>query len=203
MDNKPDSSPDDPLGLQRVDRDIRIENLRREIQEVAGEAVFCGKTDDCDPALEETFLEHVLALEQHGSICPFEVLEADGFSLPSPDELNDLALSSKLWELIQALAQRRLFLHSTDHLSDRALYCWLWQQGLREELMGFGLPFGDCHLDLLGSGSEEDITLRMRYYADADERASFAAEFPDFQMPMREKPPFKRDQDLPRPEPPA
>jgi hypothetical protein len=97
---------------------------------------------------------------------------------------------------------RRLFLESTDHLADRALYSWLWHDALREELMGFGLPFGNCHLDVLGGGSEEDIILRMRYYADEKERADFAAEFPDFPMPARERAPFDRDRHLPKPEPP-
>jgi hypothetical protein len=73
---------------------------------------------------------------------------------------------------------------------------------LREELMGFGLPFGNCHLDVLGGCSEEDIITDMRYYADEEKRAIFAAEFPDFPMPPREKPPFDRDRYLPKPEPP-
>lgn len=126
-----------------------------------------------------------------------------GFSLPAPSELNDTALTEKLWEIIQALAERRLFLESTDHLSDRALYCWLWKDALREELMGFGLPFGNCHLDVLGGGSEEDVILQMRYYASEEERADFGAKFPEFPMPTRERRPFNRDLHLPKPEPPS
>ena len=126
-----------------------------------------------------------------------------GFSLPLPDELNDAALTAKLWEVTRALAQRRLFLESTDDLSDRALYSWLWRNALREELMGFGLPFGNCRIDVLGGCSEEDIILQMRYYASEKQRADFGAEFPDLPMPSREKPPFDRDRHLPKPEPPA
>jgi len=77
----------------------------------------------------------------------------------------------------------------------------LCEDALREEMMGFGLPFGSCHLDVLGSGSDEDTTLRMRYYADENERASWAADFPDFQIPPREKRPFDRDRHLPQPPP--
>lgn len=69
--------------------------------------------------------------------------------------------------------------------------------------MGFGLPFGNCHLDVLGSCSEEDIILQMRYYADEQKRARFAAEFPDFPMPPHEQPPFDRDRRLPQSEPPG
>ena len=110
-----------------------------------------------------------------------------------------MTLTTKLWELIHELAKRRLFLHSTDHLSDRELYTWLWSYALREELMGFGLPFGQCHLDVLGGGSEEEnVILSMRYYADDEERARWMKNFPDFKMPPREKPLFDRDRKLPQ-----
>jgi hypothetical protein len=203
MANEPELSPDDPLGLERVEREIRIEKLRQDINEITGEELQTGKAEDCEPGLEESFLEHVLALENHGFVCPFEVLARDGFSLPPPEELDDAALPGRLQELVAELARRRLFLERTNHLSDRELYSWLWKHSLREELMGFGLPFGNCHLDVLGGCSEEDLITAMRYYADAEERARWAAQFPDFPMPPREKPPFARDPHLPRPEPPA
>ncbi len=196
----PDHEPaDDPLGLQPVDREIRSEKLRREIQEVAGTEMFSGKVADCNPEVEEAFLEQVLALETHGFVCPFDALTRDGFELPPPEKLDDDALTAKLCELIHALAARRLFLHSTNHLSDRELYSWLWSDGLREGLMGFGLPIGNCHLDVPGACTEEDIVLQMRYYADEEERAGFAADFPDFPMPSRKKPPYDRDRHLPQP----
>lgn len=160
--------------------------------------MMSGQAADCDPKVEETFLEHVLALETHGFVCPFETLVKNGYDLPSPEKLDDSSLTAKLWELINALARHRLFLYSTDHLSDRELYTWLWSDALREELMGFGLPFGNCHLDVLGGCSEEDIVLSMRYYTNDEERARWARDFPDFPMPPREKPPFDRDRTLPK-----
>ncbi len=200
MTNQPDPIPDDPLGLERAEREIRIEKLRREIKEVTGEEFASGKSAECTPELEEAFLENVLALEEQGFVRPFEVLTSEGFNLPPPDDLDDAALTAKLWELIGVLARHRLFLSSTDHLSDRALYAWLWADALREELMGFGLPPGNCFLDVLGSCGEDDMLLRMRYYADETERARFAADFPDLPMPPREKPPFDRDRRLPKAE---
>ena len=200
MPNSPEPPDDDPLGLEGVDREIRIEKLRREIDEVAGGEMFSGKMTDCDPKIEEAFLENVLALESHGFVSPFDTLVNDGFDLPLPDKLDDTALTTKLWELIHELGNRRLVLHCTDHLSDRELYTWLVTDALKEELMGFGLPFGDCHLDVLGSGSEEDVVLQMRYYADDDERAQWLKDFPDFPMPPKEQPPYDRDQLLPKSE---
>jgi hypothetical protein len=200
MPNSPEFPADDPLGLEGVDREIRIEKLRREIAEVAGGETFSGQVAECDPKVEEAFLENVLALENHGFVCPCDTLVKDGFDLPPPEKLDDAALSAKLWELIRELGKRRLFLHCTDHLSDRELYTWLVMDALREESMGFGLPFGNCHLDVLGSGSEEDTGLQMRYYADDEERTHWAKDFPDFPIPPKEKPPYDRDRLLPKAE---
>jgi hypothetical protein len=203
MSTAPDSPrEDDPLGLDKVEREIRIEKLRREIDDIAGGQVVSGKSPDCDPELEEAFLQNVLDVENHGFVRPFDVLVRDGFSLPSPAELDPATLTEKLWELIRALAARRLYLHNTNHLSDHALYSWLCEHALREEMMGFGLPFGNCHLDVIGSGSDEDITLGLRYYDDEKRRAQWAVEFPDFPMPAHEDPPYDRDRHLPQPSEP-
>lgn len=193
-------SVSDPLGVESVDREIRIEKLRREIDEASGGEVFSGKVAGCDPKIEEAFLENVLALETHGFVCPLDALAKDGFDLPPPEQLYDTALTTKLRELIRELGRRRLFLHCTDHLSDRELYTWPVTDALREELMGFGLPFGNCHLDVLGGCSEEDIILSMRYYTSDEDRAQWLKDFPDFDMPPKEKPPFDRDRHLPRAE---
>lgn len=194
----PDEPNPDPLNLDTVDREIRIDKLRRQIDEVAGGETFGGKMAGCDPKLEEAFLEQVLAVESHGFVSPLDTLAKAGFQLPPADELDDAALTAKLWQLIHELARRRMFLYSTDHLSDRELYTWLLTDGLREELMGFGLPFGNCHLDVLGSGSEEDVILQMRFYEDDEERNRWAQQFPDFPMPPKDKPPFDRDRHLPK-----
>jgi len=203
MRTAPDSpGEDDPLGLDRAEREIRIEKLRREIDDLAGGQVVSGKMPGCDPELEEAFLQNVLELETHGCVRPFDVLIRDGLSLPTPAELDDTTLKKKLWELIHALAARRLYLYNTNHLSDHELYSWLWEHGLREELMGFGLPSGNFYLDIIGGGSDEDITLGLRYYDDENSRAAWAADFPEFPMPPREKPPYDRDRHLPQPKSP-
>jgi len=192
-------SPD----LDRVDQEIRIEKLKREIERVTGSPFVGGTAPDCDPEVQEAFLMHVLALEMHGYVKPFDVLQQDGLIMPPPDELDDTTLTIKLWELICACAEKRLYLHCTDHLSDRELYTWLWRDALREALMGFGLPFGNCHLDVLGRATEEDIILSLRYYADDQQRAQWAADFPDFPIPPKATPPFDRDRRLPQADPRA
>lgn len=201
MPHQPEPSGNDPLGLEGVDREISIEKLRREIDEVAGGKMFSGKVADCDPKVEEAFLENVLALESHGFVCPLDALVKDGFDLAAPEKLDDATLTVKLWELIRELAKRRLFLHGTDHLNDRELYTWLVTDALREELMGFGLPFGNCHLDVLGGCSEDDLIQSMRYYSDDEERTRWLKDFPGFPMPPKEKLPYDRDSRLPKSEP--
>jgi hypothetical protein len=203
MGKRANSSKDDPLNSHSVDRETRINELKRQLRQIAGGEVTFGHMPDVDPALEEAFLEHVLEFESQVGVRPFEALVRDGFELPPPGKLGDEAVTAKLWELIHALAERRLFLERTDHLSDRELYAWLWSKVLREEFEGFGLPPGNWHVDVLGGCSEEDLVLSMRYYADDEERARWMAEFPDFPMPPRERPPFDRDRLLPQPEPPA
>jgi len=194
------ASDSDPLNLDGVDLEIRLEKLRREIKELGGSEVVMGTSPDCDPQLEEAFLEHVLAFETGEGVLPLVALAQEGLSFPPPDELDDPTLSAKLWELIRALAGHRLYLDCTDHLSDRELYVWLWHDAMRTEYVGFGVPPGNWHVDVLGGCSEEDLAIHMRFYADEEERACWAAQFPDFVMPAREKPPYDRDRHLPQAE---
>jgi hypothetical protein len=105
----------------------------------------------------------------------------------------------KLWEVIRGLAMLRMFLYSTDHLGDRELYEELWHKVLREE--GPTMPIDEdsaWHIDLVGSGSEEDMEIYLlRYYADDQTRQDWAKEFPDDAMPVHETPPHDRDRHLP------
>ena len=122
-----------------------------------------------------------------------------GYVPPHPDELTtDERVHAALWELIRQLAARRTYLSSTDHLSDRELYAHLVLESLHEAQKGVDIPGMNCHLDILGGCSEEDIELSMRYYADDEYRARWMKDFPDYVMPPKEKPPYDRDRLLPK-----
>jgi hypothetical protein len=87
---------------------------------------------------------------------------------------------------------------STDHLSDRQLYDRLWRHSLREEQPM--VPGSIDHVDLVSTGSEEAIHAWMKHYADEDTRRDWLKDFPDYDMPAHENPPYDRDRDLPQAE---
>src|SRR5437588_4635824 len=104
-------------------------------------------------------------------------LENAGLEVPAPEELTDESLPNRLWAVINRMASLGAYLHNTNHLSDRELYTYLFEDGLREDAVLFpdnpGYVYG---LDLLGSGSEEDLQLDMKYFADEASRAEWKAD---------------------------
>ncbi len=130
-----------------------------------------------------------------------EVIENAGVSLPPPDSLKDEELAAKLQEVIQKLALLHVFIEQTDHLSDRELYTHLWTDSLREETPALPLIANSAyHIQLLGSGSEEDTRLYLKYYADDTWRRQWQKDFPGDPIPAHEDPPYDRDRLLPRPD---
>ena len=154
-------------------------------------------TDDPDD-LHDLFMKNVAAYEERGESVIFDLLPQSGISLPAPEELGDEEIGRKLWDVIHGIAQLGVFLHHTDHLSDRELYIYLWSDALREPavLMPEDSSYA-YHIDLVGSGSEEDIQLFLRYYASNKERREWLKDWPTDPLPDREKPPYDRDRRLP------
>ncbi|MBM4144192.1 MAG: hypothetical protein FJ225_11465 [Lentisphaerae bacterium] len=186
--------------LEKTDRRIRIERLKKEAEEISGgEMVTSGSEEDEDSPVVEEFWERVLEFEKAPRGTRFAQLHEAGVALPPPDSLSDAELHGKLWEVINKLAEMRVFLYHTDHLSDRELYALLWDGLLREETVIMPPdPGSACHLDIIGSGSEADIAIGLKYYDDEEERALVVPEtkvryrsFPDtatlIEIAIREK----------------
>ena len=90
----------------------------------------------CPPDIAQQFWDYVQAIEREHDTLPFDLLVASGVALPFPDDLDDARLTDKLWEVVVALSAVGVYLHSTDRLSDRDLYAYLyaylWKEALRQ-----------------------------------------------------------------------
>lgn len=174
----------------------RIAKMRAELEKRGG----CPTSLDSMPAdMEEEFLRHVLEYEMAEPITLLRLLENSGVTVAAPDQLGDQALLTALTEVVQRLAGLGAYLIHTDHLSDRELYEYLFHEGLREEAVLFPEnPSYAYIIDLTGSGSDEDNTAYLKYYATEEYRRQWAHDWPSDPMPEHEVPPFNRDSTLPQ-----
>ena len=181
-----------------IDREIRIEKMKQELDEITDGKVFSGGFGKVPAEIEASFLEQVLAYERAEFDTNFNRLVQRGVALPPAAELDDATLREKLAEVTRELSELRCFLYDTDHLSDRDLYEWLWSSGLRDESADIsGMP-GAWHTSPIGGGSEEDTQIWLRYYANEEDRRRWQLEVPDDPLPAREPLPFDRDRRLPK-----
>ncbi len=166
-----------------------------------------GQDTPESPSLSDDFLP---PWDQIPDRTLYERMAADGVELPLAVELEDAAVARKLQEIIAWLAEHNTYLECTDHLSDRELYVVLVEETFHELMKDLEsvLPREEAakwihHLDILGSGSDEDTVLYFRFYANDRERRDWQELDPDYEMPPREKPPYDRDRHLPQPKLPA
>ncbi len=189
----------DPKERTSEDRQRHIREMQEKLQRIAGGPVSIGFSPDCPEEIRERFLESVLAFEEAEPVPLLDELAKTGLQLPAPDGMDDVQLNGKLWEIIRCMSLLGSYLHNTDHLSDRELYSRLWSELLKEPtvLLPHNQDYAQ-HIDVIGSGSEEDIQIYLKYYADEEERQHWAEEFPDDPIPPHEPPPFDRDRLLPQ-----
>lgn len=148
-----------------------------------------------DPEL----MKHLEEMEPENWVSPAQTLIKENVPLLPPSEITDETLGSILWELLHNLALQGFYILHSDHLSERELYAELWHHGLREpaHLPGRSLRGGWFH-DFLGSWSEEDMQLWLKYYATEEERAHHASEYPEDNIPDHVDPCSRRDWRLPQ-----
>ncbi|MBM3839412.1 MAG: hypothetical protein FJ398_15860 [Verrucomicrobia bacterium] len=114
--------------------------------------------------------------------------------------LDDFQLRGRLWELIYALAGRRIYLHHTDHLTDCRLYAWLADEWLDEEMADIP-PELEWNHDVDASDFDNglDPVIWLRFFATESERKEFAADHNLKSVPAHEDPACDRDRWLPGP----
>lgn len=175
----------------------KIRALKEKAEELGIEAMELGS--DTPQELQHTFWTDLLAYETTEPRPVFDVLEASGVDMPPPFKLSDEEITEALWRIIHGLAFVGAFLHHTDHLSDRELYSQLWEECLRQPAVLLpGNPSFGYHIDLIGGTTAEEEQIRLRFYADDEERAAWAAESSPAALPPSEDPPYQRDERLPR-----
>jgi hypothetical protein len=189
----------DDLDLDRIDQEIRINELREAAQEAAGGEMHVWENPDTPPEISEQFWANVLQYEQADETTHFRQLRQAGVEMPPPEELDDQQLTAKLWEVIHALARMNVFMSTTNHWNDRELYQRLWHDTLHEITADFPPGSGwNCHIDFLSSGGDEDNRLYLKYYADEEYRQQWHKDWPDEVIPPHEDPPYDRDSKLPK-----
>ncbi len=172
----------------------RVAYLRQKLSDLGG---LVSSFEETDPESELAFLEHIYALEKAPSVTHAHQLISRGIRLPPPDDLDDTHLHLKLREVIQGLAELRVFLEFTDHLSDREVYELLWYDLLNEITFDMsGCKDGATHLPLL---NDSDMDTYLACYASDEERAHWASQDPDTPLPPRRPLACDRDQHLPKP----
>jgi len=179
------------------EQEDRIQELKQRAERAAGGDMLAWESDSLSPDQREQFWRRVVDYEAAPSTNYFQLLTEAGCELTAPEAMGDEELTSKLWEVIGALARMRVYISLTDHLSERELYSLLYRDVLREETpIAPDDPAAAWHIDLVDAGS--DVDLYLKYYADEAWRQMWLEEFPDYDMPAQEDPPYDRDRHLPQ-----
>ena len=192
---------DGPNDGERVDQEFRIIELQGMAKELAGGQAESWESPACPPEVREQFWESVLEFENAPDTTLHDKFTEQGLELPPADSLSDEELTARLYDIINRMAEMHSYLYSTNHLSDRELYTKLCDDIFHDEYPDIPLCNGmNQHIDLLGSGSEEDTYLWMTYFADEESRHHWTEQFPDYQLPAHQDPPYDRDRFLPQPD---
>lgn len=192
------NQPFDWSELETLPREERIARLRERVDELSGGQALHYEAQDAPPEIIEEFLRRVVQYEEEEmGLVP--VVKLPPLEFPKPDELSDEEIHALLWTKIGELAERRIFLSQTDHLSDLELYRLLCRPDVRECTTESVPSNGAIHFDVLGGYSNADIELYLKHYADDIDREMWKDEWPDREIPPHEDPPYSRDALLPKP----
>lgn len=175
-----------------VDRLLLNARLRDALEPLYDESIGRVNVEVMTTSAENEFLESMLEWER-APMLPICDWFQPRLELPLPELLADRELRQRLLDVVDQLFAKRIVLDFTDHLTDRQLYCLIYRDILptHEKLIRRRSNF--LHWDCAGVDGDPDAWLR--YYANEQERQTWAAETGGCLPPM-EEPPFPRN--LPR-----
>lgn len=171
--------------IDEVDLLLANARLRDELEPYRDESIDDPSVTRMSLRTENEYLASMLAWERAPAL-PIASWFTPVMELPSPDSLDDEALSSLLRTTIDRLYSQKVVLRFTDHLSDREVYKIIYRDIL---------PCCEKKVELPGKFLEwrciEDNETWLRFYADAIERRRFQEEH-DVDLPPSETPQYRR-----------
>ncbi len=176
-----------------VDQLLLNAQLRDDLEPYMDESVELVDVSQMSTQEENHFLQAMLRWER-SPVIPISQWFEPELQLPHPDTLSDRNLSKVMWDALERLAEQRVYLQCTSHLSDRELYCVLYRDILPTTEKKLDLPQNNLIWKLVDL--ESDPVIWLTYYADDQERRHW--EFENERIaPVRLEPPFQRK--LPEP----
>lgn len=110
-----------------------IEKLKKQLELLAGGDAEFWSSEELPPDFEQSYLEDIVAFESVETGVPlFEGLQQNGVELPDPETLGEEESRAKVIEILEALAELKVFIIGDDGMSGRKLYSVLWKETLWE-----------------------------------------------------------------------
>jgi hypothetical protein len=159
--------------------------LRDDLEPFFDESLQCLDTGRVPIKVENDFLTAILAWEK-APVWPISRWFDPELLLPDADQLTDNQVHDLLWDAIQQLASKRVFLDFTDHLNDRQLYCLLKRDILPSEEKMVDLPTNCLYFNC--AQPDESPEIWMQYYATEEERFDWEEESGQDLPPVLNKP---------------
>ena len=167
--------------------------LRDELEPYMDESIELVDASQMSTEDENKFLKAMLCWER-SPVIPISQWFEPELQIPHPDTLSDRNLSKVMWDAIERLAEQRVYLECTDHLSDRQLYCVLFRDILPATEKKLDLPENNLVWKLVDLDSDPELWLT--YYADDQQRYQWEVENGRI-PPVHQTAPFQRK--LPEP----
>lgn len=186
-------SPKTPLNDEQLVRYQSLKEDLKALEEGSDASIPAPRLDD------ELLARLVVGGSAHATL-PLSYLARCGLSVSAPSQVSDEELSQELWKVIWVMGLLRLFLDYTDHMTDRELYTFLYEDALKEPtafMPGEETP-PHYHIEPLGGCSLEDNRRMLAYYHDRMDKVLYDELATLFDEPVEKlERPADRDRLLP------